>query len=390
MKDLVLSLIIVSSTLRVLFAQTIESPSYKLLDLSVNSGSQSSSSNDFKSSNLVGGEGFYISSSAYKIYTDREFLANTPKIKCVSTGYIVLGTCDNAPNNWVSNFESYCGKGGCFNRARLEIDTQNNPIDTLYAVYISKNADFSDPVIVDGITFYTKDIDLKELSDYLKINEWHSPTFNIRGLDPNTTYYFKVSALHGDLTESELSPLMSNQTSQSEISLDINIGDNTGTETNSSPYSIDISGETGYTKYSEDYIWVTNGINLDSGVVANIINGNEGILGLNTGYLVPSTTEDIENYPYENIGLQFFNSIEEFIPPNGGSSSVSINSIFYKNYSSRTNNVGRITTTPTTLHTSTGIQYENKVGYKLLFKYTENTPADRYSTNLTITLFPNI
>jgi hypothetical protein len=153
--------------------------------------------------------------------------------------------------------QGVCGKEGCYDRAKVEINAQGNPDDTRYAIQVSTSSDFSSNVYYVDSVLRTLTASL-DISDFIPKCEWEGTIlsgicasanttwqkYNILGLNAGTTYYARASALHGLdtnglFTQSAWGTSSSASTMIPKLSLDIDIAPDTSTPTNP-PHAIDL------------------------------------------------------------------------------------------------------------------------------------------------------
>lgn len=243
------------------------------------------------------------------------FQANVPKVLCFEAISDGTTECTN-PNITPSGMVMLCGDGGCYDRARFEIDAQNNPADTLYAVQIKKAIDV-DWSFLDGSTFTIENSTTHDLNDYKTKEAWeNSGDFNIIGLEIETEYQLGITALHGDLTESGQSPLKSTMTGVPTISFDIDIASGTGSTTDTDgPHSIDLSEiSNDFVSTASDKVWFDIGTNAIGGGELHSISLNGGLYSIAYEYLIPSISGDLASVP-EGFGLVEYSSSQEFLGP---------------------------------------------------------------------------
>lgn len=313
-------------------AETLNSTNYQLLDPELLSSSGNSSSSNYKQLISAGGGITYgqVSSTLYSIGSGQgyTFMANVPKVKCLETKTTSITT------QCTTSTDTFCGTYGCYDRARVEIDTQSNPIDTVYSIQISPD-NFTSVYIIDGVTRMPKSVNTKTISDYLTATAWEGGGWNsdnIRGLYPGIQYSLRIVALQGDFTETPPGPSQSVTTMYPTASLDIDIGTSFAAE-NAPPYAIRLKALAPETAtFSTEYIKIdysTNARNGASLYVADLYNGLRSP-SLNT--TLSSTTEDL-SLPASNdgFGIQFVNAQTESgslgkavsrSPYNGGGSQV--------------------------------------------------------------------
>jgi len=156
--------------------------------------------------------------------------------------------------------QGVCSSPGCYDRAKLEINTQGNANDARYAIQVSTTSNFSSSIFtIAGTTHIMKNNSTVALSDFLFKCDWEgtvlgsfcaSPNttwqkYNILGLVPGTQYYFRISGLkgsttNGSFTQSAWSPIVTATTAHTSISFKIDIGPSSSS-TSSPPYILSVN-----------------------------------------------------------------------------------------------------------------------------------------------------
>lgn len=330
------------------YAQELKSNNFKIIEINTTGGgsTQTSNTQDMKlltSFNGFAGDPGSLSSNYIMGYGNiNAFTANVPKISCFETNTNGSSNCNTGPTYLNTNgMVTVCGNPGCYDRARFEIDTQNNPADTLYSIQISVDNFVNDIRYIDGITKRPKST--KTLSDYLTKSSWESSTFNIKGLQPSTQYYIRATALHGDYTESVAGPSASATTTLPTISFDIDIDDIDGvnTETNA-PYIITLDNArklkpSGPPQTTLDLIWFDINTNAQSGFVLLHKSKNSGLLSTTQSYTIPSSSVNLDSVT-EGYGIQKYYTNQMYDTSSGNGELGSISTA--TNYNLTGNNVG--------------------------------------------------
>lgn len=278
-------------------AQNINSTNYTILDPKVDSGTGESSSTNYKALTQInnGVEGNQLSSSLYSVKSGNAytFMANVPKVKCFETVTTVSTLCTGLLHS--QGMVQECGESGCYDRAKFEIDAQNNPTDTVYVIEVSTDS-FSTIKVVDATTHTLKSIASKTISDYQTKSAWESgaySAFNIFGLLPNTAYSIRIRALHGDYTESSPSPVVNATTSVPTVLLDLDIGTSSSANTNA-PYTINFGALNPETaSEATNKIWVDFSTNAVSGSSLYVKDSNSGLFSSSKSYTLASASEDL-------------------------------------------------------------------------------------------------
>jgi hypothetical protein len=317
------------NTLQPVTAQNLESTNYKIQDASISNGGDLLDSTTYS---LIGNLGDIandarITSGTYEIKSGSEQdLVSVPLISCFEANSTSDNTeCLKLPNQ--KGMIGECGGFGCYSKAKIEINTQGNPYDTLYAVQIINNT--------DNITYYLKSdhtLSLTQtISNYLTKcaiegidvanpncdlvgdSGWNSnlQSTNIYNLDPQKNYSARVKALNGDYTETIYSETKSTITTSQSLSLDMDIGpeDNPIIE-NTSPYTINVLSGNGYqsVQTGTNLIWFDFNSNNMKGFDFYIKSKNQGLYSATRDALIPSDDEDLATENNEGYGIKIFES----------------------------------------------------------------------------------
>ncbi len=260
-----------------------------------------------------------LTSATYQagIGPEYDWMATAPSIKCFETTTDGTTGCDDGDVN-PDGMVMLCGDGGCYDKARFELNNENNPTDTLYSIQITTDAAWSTWDYVDGATFYVESAGSHNINDYLTESAWEgtASSFNVYGLDQNTTYYIRASALSGDFTESEAGPDANATTGVPSITFDIDIdGTGGGSSETGAPYAVDIGDLTiGSVNTASDLIWFDLGSNAPNGSVIIVEDDYTGLYSANTSYTIASATEDL-GIDSEGYGLVEYTSSENYLGP---------------------------------------------------------------------------
>lgn len=280
------------------YAQNMTSGSgYEIIDPTINAGG-----NDDQSST----GGYMLMESIGDSFNDERFESSNYKLG-VGHGYTFTA---NVPE--ISYFQTddaamvnICGTGGCYNRARFEIDANDNPTDTLYLIEITDD-NWTTIYCLDGSTHQPKAIASKTINDYITKSSWETGSWteaNILGLSQDTQYKIRAKALHGDFTESEAGPEQTEDTTDPYISFDINISGDTW-QSSTAPYEISI-GEISTTGPStaSNLIWLDIDTNAVNGATISVRDENQSLLSAATGGHIDSESEDLASED-EGYGLK--------------------------------------------------------------------------------------
>lgn len=389
-------------------AETLTSPTYRILDPTISSGGGVSTSPSYSllsSVNPTADRRLTSTSYAIKSGFPNGIYANVPLILCAE-GNTDAGNsnCLNFPNN--AGAQGECGTPGCTNRIKVEIDPQNNPIDTLYLVGIFDNTTNTQYYLQSD---HTLDITY-DISDYMTICDiegkdtrsgsgcevltdpnWDEDlqSANVFGLTSNRSYTVQVRALHGDFTESEWSPTETATTEALTLSFDLDIAGSGGfaTET-ASPYAINLGVLTPEVVItSTDRIWFDINTNNAGGLSLHMKDLHNGLYS--TSFTIPSISEDLAVDTDENggFGAKITSATQASLGPIQSDPTYN---------TTNPDEVGLLSTTPELLFftNNTGInqgQVSNgraSIVLKALAKIT--TPSGAYSDTITFYLTPNV
>lgn len=372
-------------------AVDLESDEYKIIDATISSGGETATSDnydlhstigDFSSNPRLTSDSYTLKSGPVEIFT-----ANVPLIQCFETDTDGSSDCQS-PGYLASNgMVTVCGQGGCYDRARFEIDNQRNPPDTLYGIQVSIHPDFTPGTTnyVDATTFTATGS--RELANFRTESHWENETFNLRGLNQSTNYYIRVSALHGDFTESQFSPAASSTTSNSSLSFDIDISGTTWSDSNPQ-HNINLSLEPNVTQKSSNLIWMTVGTNNRNGIFLAQNGAYGGLHG--TSYEIESATSDLSTAS-TGFGLQDYPSAasgQYSTPATGTLTTLSAFSQYSANYNGATENVGIIDTSVNNIYEASDPLYSARSAMYIGAKIDHTVPGGNYSEIVTFWCIP--
>ncbi|MCD4756282.1 hypothetical protein K8R20_01550 [bacterium] len=296
-------------------AEELDSTNYKLVGVTTQGGDSVESTN--YSSLLTLNETLTdptTYSTNYKSLSDPvyAFRPAVPEVSCFETTTSGTSNCTTGPVELpAGGMVVLCGGNGCYNRARFEIDTNDNPTDTLYAIQISTDNFVSDTNYIDAATYEMEPYSAHNINDFRTQTQWETDTFNILGLASSTQYYIRIIALHGDLTQTEEGPSDTATTTEAASSFDIDIAIESGTSTETSPpYTISFTGSTSLlagagTVTADDLVWFdaeTNGV----GGFAVVQQGaNGGLYSATHSVQIDSITGNLDTTS-EGFGLQSY------------------------------------------------------------------------------------
>lgn len=301
-------------------AQELDSSSFQIQDFSINFSEQNRSNSASFSLQLEVDEFLQNPRLASPLYdfslgTPNTWQANVPIIICFETTSDGSSSC--ADSDVTNGMVQICGEGGCFDKARFEIDPQDNPTDALYSARITTDPTWTTWNYIDGSTFLIETIATHDINDYLLESEWENTasSFNVLGLEQNTTYYLAITALNGDFTESDPSPSINTTTSVPFLSFDIDIDTSAGiTSETTSPYTISFESLLFPTvSTANNVIWVDIGTNLPEGALVYGSSANGGLFSPSNLYTLNYVNADLITTP--GIGFQVDSINQEFLGP---------------------------------------------------------------------------
>lgn len=294
------------------FSQSLDSSTYRLIEPTFGPVTGVTESTNYSALIDTSVANFTSTSTNYRTRGGTaEFIeANVPTISCFETDTDSGSTsCAGVPGG--DGMQAVCGEFGCYERAKLEINSQANAADTRYAIQISTASDFSSNIFyVDGTTRFLKTT--LTINDFLPKCEWEGTTsagvcgspnatwqkYNILGLTPNTTYYVRLSAQHGSstnatFTQSEWGPSDSTTTASPRITLDVDIATSTAGSSNT-PYLVNMGQlSAGSITTATDMIIFRLSTNALSGITTQIKGLNAGLLNDGDPSLIPSVNGDL-------------------------------------------------------------------------------------------------
>lgn len=389
----ILTLIIITAPLTYIFAEELDSTNYKIVGATTNSGGGMEDSTNYS---VIGSTGEISAdprnySTNYRLDQDpsANFVAAQPTVQCFETTTDGTTDCTSGPAELLTGgMVAICGPGGCYNKARFEINPNQNPTDTLYSIEISTDNFVSNLEYIDGSTFRPESSSNHDINDFRTETVWETEDFNIQGLISGTQYYIRITALHGDFTQSDYSFAAETTTAGGTISFDIDIATSSGTTTESaSPYSISFSGS--YELVSgaaamtaPNLIWLDIESSADGGVAVLQAGDNGGLTSPTTSQTITSATANLDDVD-AGFGLQSF-----YIDYDDSSS-------FYgdltttTNYSGSINNVGIINTSNSKIYDGDGPIVSGRVALEIIAKAgTDKTSASDYTENIHFVLIP--
>ena len=297
------------------FADELESTNYKLVGVTTQGGGTAQSTN--YSTLLTINEPLtdpLIYSTNYKTYSDpaHAFRPAVSEVSCFETTTDGYSNCTTGPSELsTGGMVALCGAGGCYDRARFEIDTNDNPTDTLYGIQISTDNFTSDILYIDGSTYEPEGYSTHNINDFRTKTQWETDTFNVLGLSSGTQYYLRIIALHGDFTQTEEGPEETATTAGTSSTFDIDIATTTGiTADTEPPFEITFTGANSLlagagTVTADNLIWFDASTNGAGGFAIVQKGENGGLYSTTHSVQIDSITGNLDTST-EGFGLQSY------------------------------------------------------------------------------------
>lgn len=393
-KTVILVLVIVLTSTAFVFAKDLDSTNYKIVGAKTATGGGIGESTNYSVISSLG----KISanprnySASYRLYQDpsASFLASQPTIQCFETTTDGSTACTSGPQELLNGgMVAICGTGGCYDKARFEISASSNPSDALYSVQISTDNFVSNIQYIDGSTFKPESYTNHNINDYRTETVWETEVFNIQGLSANTQYYIRLTALHGDFTESDYSIAANATTSAGSIFFDIDIALSSGIDTESTPpYSVAFSSGTALiagaaATTATSLTWLDIDSSAAGGVSVIVFGKYGGLYSATTTQTITSNTEDLDVTGAEGFGLQSYYINYDNSSPFYGELTATTD------YSGDINNVGAVSTTANKIYSGDGPIKSGRTGVYLKARASTGiNPASDYSEELYFILVP--
>ncbi len=403
-------------------AQDLDSNSYTIKDPNFvgSSGISDSGSDNLSLVSVVGNSiaDARLESGSYALGSGfpNGIQTNVPLIKCFesstddSVGGATDTTCEAYPltsstggNDSIAGdgLQGICGTPGCYDRAKIEIDSQSNPIDTLYLTSIL-NVDTGVEYFLQSDNTIDTTYDINDYQTICEIEgydprtgsgcevdtdlEWNETLqeYNVLNLTPGVTYTAKVRALQGDFTEGQYSPTETITIEYPSLSFDIDIADSSGvTADTDAPHVIQLGNITATTVTATDLIWLDLGTNNFNGFTVSVESN-----GLSNGaQTIPSTSEDLDVDAGGDggFGLKLDTIIEDSLGPLNGEATYITTGV---------NEVGALGVATAILNTNAtgsnqGPISGGRASIEVKAKASSSTAPGAYSDQLTFTMVAN-
>ncbi len=332
-----------------------------------------------------------IHSDSYRILTGVAiFEPNVPSIQCFETDTDGSSDCETGPS-FLNDFgmTRVCGPNGCYDRARFEIDPNDNPGDTLYGIKISEDNFEEDIRYIDGTTLMPKDS--RTIDDYKTKEDWETNTFNILRLDPETDYQISITALNGDFTESVPSVTAEATTALPTMEFRIGLARETDEEINYNPPHDIIFDDSfkitrgGSVVNSDELIWNLVNTNSTGGITAVQKGEHGGLYNLSADYTIDSLTGDLET-EIEGIGLKIQEVSQLYYYTDGTLSSIIEESDY--NTGINENDIGIIDTVFRKVYQTDGPVHTGEASFEIKTRAGLASPVGNYSEDITFLVIP--
>jgi hypothetical protein len=386
-----LSVLLLSAFPLLVFAEELDSTNYKIVGAKTSSGGGLGDSANYSLINSVGkiSANPRVYSTNYRLYLDPSFafLAAQPTIQCFETDTNGSTACTSGPAELLAGgMVAICGGDGCYDKARFEISASSNPSDTLYGVQISTDNFSTDIKYLDGTTFRPESS--YDINDFRTESVWETEVFNIQGLSSNTTYYIRISALHGDFSQSDNSIAANATTTTGSIFFDIDIAISTGINTETAaPYTISFTDSTALipgasASTASTLIWLDIDSSSVGGVSVIQFGKYGGLYSPTTTQTITSATEDLDVMLAEGFGLQSYYIDNEVSGYLGDLTAET-------NYAGTLNNVGIVSTTAYKIYSGDGPIRDGRTAMYLKARAgTDRDAASDYGEEIYLVLVP--
>ena len=377
--------------------QILQSSNYKIIAPQLSSGGDFlTDENQRYSISALLGQTIYdprTHSDSYSMtsFGSLAFEPNIPEVACFETTSDEASACSTGPEYLNTHgMVRVCGPNGCYNRARFEINANDNPADTLYGVQISTDGFENDIRYVDGNTFMPKEE--RTITDYKTKEDWETPTFNLLGLESDTGYQIRITALYGDLSESAHGPAAQATTALSEMSFRIGLGYEDGVNINyNPPYEIRFDEsfriQRGANVISSDrLIWSLINTNATSGVTLIQKGEHGGLHNTTESYTINSLSGDLGT---ANEGIGFKNNQISQLYSDGITGSLASLTSEPEYDDAQENTVGIIDTVFRKTYESDGPVHTGETGLQIKTKASLTTPEGNYFEDVTFVLIAN-
>lgn len=280
-------------------------------------------------------------------------------------GLLYTQMANTAPVPTITNDSDYV------NKLLVQLDNAGNPSDAKFAIAISDDNFVTTEYIQSDNTVGAS----LGAEDWQTYADWGGASGEfVVGLDPNTTYYFKVKAEHGLFTEGPWGPVTTGATSGLQISFDIDVS--SIDEETASPYTVDLGSlSTSSVTTATDKVWVDFATNAPGGGYVYLFGTNGGLYSSTNGYTINAVSGNLSSLD-EGFGVQYSSVAET----SGGPMAVT------SPYDGTGEVVGTVDTNPQEIFsTSSAPIVAGRASFTIKAKVDELTPASGdYSDTITI------
>jgi len=372
-------------------AEELDSTNYKIVDITTQGGGITESTN-YLTLNTIGetitDPSLY--STNYKTTADpaSAFRPAVAEVSCFETTTDGYSNCTTGPPELVAGgMVAVCGEGGCYNKARFEIDTNDNPSDTLYAVQISEDNFSSDIRYIDASTYEPEEYSSHNINDFRTKIQWETDTFNVLGLTEGTQYYLRIIALHGDFTQTEEGPDATATTAGTSSTFDIDIAGTGGyTDETDPPFNITFTGDNSLLAgagavTADNLIWIDAETNGFGGFAVVQKGDNGGLYSSTLTAQIDSVTGDLDSLS-EGFGLQSYYIDYDTSDGLGDISAMT-------NYSGSGSNVGIVDTDWNKIYDADGPIVDGRMALYIMARAsTDKQGASDYDETITFIFVP--
>ncbi len=252
-----------------MFAAVPTGTNYKLESYGVGSGGTANSTSTSYALEAISGEvsGTQMTGTTYK--------GGTGLLNSELAGVPAAPTFTNT-SNW-------------YNKLKLVISNGGNASDAVFAVAISTDNFATTQYVKSDFTIGSS----LAITDYQTYTAWGGATgVTLVGLNPNTTYYVKVRAMHGKFTESSWSTVSSAATVNPSLTMDLDVS---ATDSKTSPpYVLPFNDlAAGVVNNSPQKIWLDFTTNGNFGGNVYMYSLNSGLKSAATAYTIAALTGNL-------------------------------------------------------------------------------------------------
>ncbi len=260
-----------------------------------------------------------VDSSSYSLWglSGEIDAASTSSTTYTTQGGLIYTIQANVPSA-----PTFTNTSNYYNKLHITINNGSNPSDTIFAIAISTDNFVSDTKYVQSDNTIGATLDSEDWQTY---TAWGGASGeDIIGLAANTTYTVKVSARHGNFTQSAYSLPAQAATSNITLSFDIDVA-STDTES-SAPYNVSLGNLTaGSVTTATSYVWVDLSTNAEYGGFIYLYGTYTGLRSTATNYTISSSSTNLTSAS-EGYGLRVnsTSNLTATSPYNGASENVGI------------------------------------------------------------------